>query len=123
MLISVGIWLSGGPKRSLPIAVLFYIWELFVSGLFVGFTLWPDEVWVTSTEIRGRHNFRFFSVPRDELERLTTSRSLKGGYFLHAIIRSSNDGVGLPIIDDRQNEPYKAALRSSCPEGQAWIDW
>jgi len=55
--------------------------------------------------------------------RVETSRSQKGGYFLHAIIRSSNDGVGLPIIDDRQKDPYKAALRSICPEGQAWLDW
>ena len=109
------------PKGHVIGMVLFGAWALYAIFVFVGFKIWPDEVSISMEEIHGRNDLSKFSLRSSDIRSIRGTRSPKGGYALHVFLKSTDKGVGIPVIWDHNKESYKNVLHKLCPDAK--LDW
>lgn len=120
VLVIMGLIACRDPKSRLVPAILFGSWVLYAAFIFVSAKIWPDEVCIDTEGISGRHDLSRFAVKAADIRSIESSR-MKGHVVLHLHLKNDNNGVGIPVIYDENQEMYKAALSRLCPD--VHLEW
>ncbi len=109
------------PKTRWISIILCGAWCLYIPFVFISTKIWPDEVSIGMTEMHGRHNLSRFALDAADIRTMQVSSGGKGGSSLHVFLNSTKEGVGIPVIWDKNKADYKNALHKFCPSAQ--LDW
>lgn len=96
---------------------------LYAAFVFTASTYWPDEIQIARDRLRGRHNFKDFTIPAKDILSIKTSHGNKGGWGLHVFTTSSSHATNIPVVWGEKKASYQQALRDLCPPDKAILSW
>ncbi|MEO5912755.1 MAG: hypothetical protein ABIS50_00870 [Luteolibacter sp.] len=110
VLLLATVFLRRALRIAWPLIVLNGAWIVFVIGLFLGKRLWPDELRIEESGLRGRCDFSAFEIRAAEVRGMKFTRLSKGGASVHVFLDSRQQAVRIPIVHDGQEKAYQDAL-------------